>query len=509
MTPRLLKYCRAPRMALPALVVLATGCSTSSPPPAEPFPVPPFSAAVLAPSTNALPSGPLTVEEAVRRALDASDVVAVLRAAVTVAEERRRAATDLGDPELRLSYGSDTTKTTRDRTTADPVRGVTERDSGSVTEDGTAASAGLRLFPPNPWVLPAKLNAADADLNAARADLAAAEWSMAIGVRRLVAEILFLGKDVAVLRQLADDNRQVLEAVRLRAQQNDATVGDVMTASRRYLGALSDRDRAARKASAQQRVLASLLDLPAASLRLDSAAAVLVITNAAFSASAAADFERIALRHRADLAALYWRSAMAKSLYKAARAEGLPWFKMIQGDFSSANSDSDGIETSTNAGPLKPGASPFSNTRVGDTSDGRSWQVSAAINIPLFSWMNSADNVRRAESDMARIREAQALKILRRQLADALEDLRDVQMEWALYLAETEPLVLAMQSAMRDLRGEQQLTTEEAAAIRIQILQAQRTRLEATYNYTLAVIAFEEALGARISRAGPSRQAAP
>jgi len=501
----------AKRSCLPAIVVslvcvaaLGPGCSTPPPPAGEPFPLPPANAVMppAAPAPTPTLAGPLTMDMAIERALASSEEVAALRAAVAVAVERQRSAADIADPELRLSYAEDTLDSTRRRRTEQPPQGVTDLQAGSATDEGSVYQAGLRFFPPNPWILPARLSEADASLRAAQADLAQAEWVMALDVRRLVAELLYFKKDLGVLDQLAAQSRQVLDIVRLRSEQGEATLADAMTASRRHLQSLSNRDRVRRRYAEQKRLLASLVDVAADSLELDPAGAVLIVSNV--TAVTAADLDQTAMRHRADLAALYWRSAMAQSLYRQARAEGIPWFKMIQASYSGNRETSSGTDTSIETAGSRP-----SRTYSDDTRDGDEWQLDAAINVPLFSWMNHNDDVRRAEFEMARIREAQALKKLRRELRDALEALRDVQQQWTVYLKETDPLVREMQKTLDELKDDAQLTPDEAADIRIQILEAQRARLQATYEFTLAVINFEEVAGTRFSRGRDPRPPAP
>jgi len=490
-------------LAALAAAACAAGCATPRPAPAPAAAAPPPGRVALPPEpAAALAAGPLTIQQLMARALANNDTLAALRAAVRVAAERQRAVRDLADPELRLNYGEGSVDNTRRRYEQDAAGRATGQQSGLITDEDRAYEAGLRFFPPNPWVLPAQVSEAQAGLNAAQAALAQAEWALAIEIRRLAAEILYLQKDLGVLSGLVVQSQQILDAVKQRADAGDAALSDLLTASRRHLQALAQRDRVRRRESARRRALAALADLPAEGLALDPADAVLVVSNV--TRLAAAELETRALQHRADLAMLYWQSAAAQALYRQARAQGWPWFKMVEASYAAARENSRGLETARRFGGADGGDS-LTDTRFDDRSEGDEWQIGTAINIPLFSWTQRADDLRAAEAELARIREAEALKKLRRQLRDALDDLKGVARQWAAYREETEPLLRAMQDAVAGVNPETDLTAEELAGLRTQILEAQRGRLEAAYEYTLAVINFEEALGARISRSGAGR----
>jgi outer membrane protein TolC len=219
----------------------------------------------------AAPSAPLSIEGAVLRALDRSGDVAALRAAVALAEQRRRAAGDLVDPELQfgLSGGSGdgdrlrestrrteassagkqgsrgtlaTTETTTGlggipdstassfRETAEQAaltsagtRTESSRASGWTSEEDDGYRIGVRLFVPNLWQWSPRMAARRAEIEAARADLQAAEWNVASEVRRLCAELDFQTNDLALAEARLRLDEEIVKLVKARADRGAAT----------------------------------------------------------------------------------------------------------------------------------------------------------------------------------------------------------------------------------------------------------------------------------------------
>jgi outer membrane protein TolC len=359
---------------------LLAGCATSDLPPRPPSRAP---APAAAPAPRPARGGPWTIEEAVERALACSSQIQALRAAVGVSEQRRRAATDIADPELRLGWGQDSSDGLRERTstrttitegtsdqtsvstqtkTSDTVssggapqssavsaqtvttaetggtQGTASRTlvtSGRTTDAGEGWRIDARFFVPNPWLVLPRVSARKAEIRASQADLHAAEWLLACEVRRLCVDLNYLNRDQALAGVLVCLSGDMLKAMRARTEQGMATAADVVTAARRHVQTQDGFDQARQRCRMAQRDLAALLDLPPAALQM---ATNLAAVSAADQAGLAFELaESTAFQQRADLAALRWRALAARSAHREARNVRLPWIKEISASYRAAH----------------------------------------------------------------------------------------------------------------------------------------------------------------------------
>ena len=372
--------------------ILLAGCSTA-PLPAPILEAPPSARAGTAPVPPTAPAAPLTITAAIRRATACSAQIAALQAAVAVAEQRRRAATDVTDPELQLTWAESTVDglrqrsslqqtesgasgeqtstslqsttgnttesdgtpksvyTTTQTTTGDSTsssRGTQTQSSstlGHTTEDADGFRIGVRLFVPNPWLLTPRVAARNADIQAARADLRNAEWLLACDVRRLYTDIAYLTNTLVLAAELVGLDGAVLKAVRSRADQGAATTPDLLAATRRHLQLQNNLDQARQRCRLAQRELAALLNLPVDALEID---AVIAAPPVDPSPTLPVDrIERRAMQNRADLTALHWRVLAARSAYREARNVRYPWIKEIDASYRTVHGNTLGTDTTT------------------------------------------------------------------------------------------------------------------------------------------------------------------
>lgn len=379
-------------LILLAVALLLSGCTTPLPPPeaSSTAPAPEYEPA--ASNAAARPAGPLTVDAAIQRALACNGELEALRATLSVAVQRKRAATDITDPELEFAWGEQTVDGLRDRrgtevidstqhgeqtsssrtittestvengvtplstststessdsdrTTSSRARQTrTTTTTGYATEDTDGYRIGVRLFVPNLWQMMPRLSARRAEIQAAQADLRAAEWRVTCEVRRLFNELAYLTGDMALAQELIRLNDEILATTRDRLAQRAAITTDLMTAMRRDLQARNELDTLSQRHATARRDLGLLLNLS-----LESMAITLPeLKPPAFPADDLTKglLEREALLRREDIAALHWRTVAAHAAYREARNIRLPWIKEVSANYRASESDTEGLDTS-------------------------------------------------------------------------------------------------------------------------------------------------------------------
>lgn len=395
------------------------------------------------------PTDPLSAEAAIERAISSSPKIKALRAAVSVAKQRKSAATDLPDPEGIATFGN-----VDDEFSEDPVNGRNQRRYGG------------RVYLPNPFLMVPGVNAKTADFHAAQADLEAARWNVENDVRRLFAEILYLSEDRALTEELAHQYGLILQDARARVTQGGAaTASDIVTAVQRQLQAQHDMDQSRYRWQAARRELAGLLDMNLESLQLS--------TNAPSHfplpepALATDDLLQDALRHREDVAALHWRTLAAKSAYVEARNVKVPWIKDVE---------------AVNRQPVNQ------------------WWVELQVNVPIFSWtLNKEDTVKLAESNLAEVNESNGMQMLRREIRDAVDEFELQRRQQKRNAGEISPLLAEMRQTLDLLKRTPNVMPSQVAATEAQITESLRLEREARWLYELAQLNLERAVGAPLS----------
>lgn len=497
-------------LQLCAVAVLA-GCA--APPRSPPAGVIPHGQARPEPPGPVAPSAPLTAEAAIRRALAVSPRIAALQASVTVARQRRRAATDITDPELQFSWADGATDEVRrrasiqephtssssaDQTASGPDSvlsqdGQNEQTStiGNTTENADEGRLGVRLFVPNPWLVMPRIAAGDAEIEAARSDLRNAEWQLACDVRRLVAEIGYGSNRVALAQELVDLDGVVLKTVRSRADQGAATAAALLAATRRHLQLAGKLDQVRQENRLAHRELAALLNVPPEALRVDAASLVPPPASAPDSSSARLD--QIAAQRRADVTALHWRVLAARCAYREARNVRYPWIKEIVAGYRSGDSSTTGADYSSR---ISRGSVTGSGSWIADESDTTEWQVGVVIDVPVFSWLhNHADAARLAECGLAEALETEGIRLVESQVRDALDEMAESRRQAAEYGEKMHPLLAEMQATLKLLEGSPSVMPDETAEARMQVLEVRGIKLESERRLALAWIALERAVG--------------
>jgi outer membrane protein TolC len=393
------------------------------------------------------PAGPITLDQALRRALESDSQIATLRAAVEVARQQRLAATDLKDPVVQgesRAFG---------------------RDEEATTDDLDYSRIGVGLPVPNPWLMVPRVDARTADYQAARADLDAAVWLVKCDVRQLFAQLDFLTNDLAFSTDQVRLNGEVLNAMEARLKQGATTASDLMTASRQYVQFQDELDQTFHRYQLARRQLALRLDLPPGSFELATdSVAVPGLPEPGLTFEQA---EAIALRSRGDLAALRWRAQAAVSDYHEVRNEAVPWIKEL---------------------------------KAGAFNDSDHYWVGLSLEVPIFTWTkNHTANAAQAKAALAAVGETNGVKLVRQELHEALDEVDQTRRQADRNEINVKPLLATMQQALAALKSAPDVMPDQVAAAELQLVETLRLDLNTRWQYRLAVLELERTLGAPLS----------
>jgi len=396
-------------------------------------------------STTSAPTGPLTVERAVERALVYSDRIATLKAAVEVARQSRRAATDIKDPVIQADSRS-------------------RADNGSVSQDEWDDSrVSVGFYIPNPWLVVPRVDARTADLRAAEADLRAATWVVRCDVRQLFAETDYLTNEVSLTEELVRLNGNILQVVRSRADHGAATSSELISATRQYLQTQDDLDQTRRRYRLAQRKLAALLNLPPESLRLAADTSISVALPE--SGLTADEAEKLARQRRDDLTALHWRVMAAESTYRESRNVRWPWVKEVKGGYL-------------------------------DHSTSEKWSIGLAMDVPIFSWTkNHADDEALAKQKLVAANETAGMRLVSQEIHDAMDELDESRRQQARYDTDVAPLITSMRQTLATLKNTASIMPDQIAAVEVQLLEALRLDLRCRSQSRLARLNLERIVG--------------
>ncbi len=450
--------------------------------------------------------GDLDIQQAIDRALANSADVATLVATVNVVAKERLADREIRDPEIRIGYGEDEGDSDRVRTELGPglpmtapgapgtVRG---RETGRTTSDRSAYGVSLRVFPRSPWTRNAQTSEGSANVHAAVADLLEERWALGNDVRRLFAELHFLNEERKLMEELSAVYKEAVTLTKRGFEAGQLAVADVMSASRRYLGALADRDESTRRRAAARRELAAMVGLPTEKLRI-------TFDESAFSAAPYKNFTAAALQARAienrrDLAALYWRKTAARAALKRSKRERLPWFTFVEGSFGKSESSMSRLMQTTAADTLGGPPRILDGTLTEDDGDEDEWGIRTGITLPIFPWANYSVDLSLAEYRRAAIRELRAREHVKREIHDALQAIREIAEARDAYEQDTDPLIQEMEIVVTNIGSTPGLDPIDIARLRGQIYESRLLSLESELEHRLVVIDLEEVLGLRLS----------
>jgi outer membrane protein TolC len=176
-----------------------------------------------------------------------------------------------------------------------------------------------------------------------------------------------------------------------------------------------------------------------------------------------------ALKYRGDLSALRWRALAAKSAFHEARNGQIPWVKNV---------------TAWHRDPADD------------------WWVGLAVTVPIFSWTkNHASDTLLAQDELAEINEANGVKLVCREVRDAVDELAERQNQQGRNRSELTPLLAEMRRTLEVLRNSPATMPLQVATVEAQILESDRLELASRWQYQLALFNLERAVGAPLSAA--------
>ncbi len=392
------------------------------------------------------------LDEAIQRAIRHSPTITALQAATHVAQERVRAIGDFRDPELRytISDGADT-----------DIDGE---------EDSTGYRIGMRFFPPNLWLRASGKTREAALYRAACADLQSAMWDLSATVAQLVCDFQHVNADILLLEELVTNYETTLGLVRKRSQTGQSAGQEIVSAARRYLGAVSDRDRALHRRQQLRHELASLIGV-----RTDAIAFPPMVEEIDEPVLPHDDTDLAAAEvtaTRPDLAAMHWRARAAKAAYKETRSAQLPWLQHIQISYAEDQQEAFLMD-----------------------QESEEWRVDVAVSIPLFSWLNHTPSLRREEFELALGAKQAAVRAARIDVQNAIDTVRESRDQIATYHQTTTPVIAEVETILTQLTQQTAFAPLEAARVAEELLEHKRLRLNAIYEYRSAVIRLQKMMG--------------
>lgn len=434
--------------------------------------------------------GPLSLSDATERASAASEKIATLVGTVEVAAREKKVLRDLRDPELRLTYGQDEGEADRIRTSATIPGFETGNQMGTIEDELSAYSIGLRFYLPNPWTRKAQNDAGTAGIYAAIADVLQARWLMKHAVHRLYAEIGYFERDLEIVSELVEVYASARVIMDQLAEQGMAKPRDIMTTRSRYLSALGDRDETSRRADEARRELATLVAVPVAQLEIEPYENP--FTPAKLTIEVIASLAQQAYEHRRDLAALHWRHVAAKAAYRAAKAERRPYFRFVQGSYGQSDSTMTRRMTATDVSAL---GVPQGVEEIVTHDDGSEdeWAISTGIIVP-FPGFSGVPDLKLAELKRAELKESKARRRVKQEISNVVASVQSIATLRERHETDVVPLIEEMEKGLEAIE-ETALDAADMVRIRERILDAKRVKLESDLEYQLAIIELEEVLG--------------
>jgi len=430
-------------------------------------------------ASQSYPAMPLTLSDAINRALECSPEVAELRnkmesAAYALPQKLR-------DPELRLSYGEDSTTVNRHRWTGSGGSDTT----GKTDNDSSAYRVALRFYLPEIWSQSSIELQRKASYNAAKAELDAAKQKITAEVLLEYAKIGYIEKSRHIadtLAKLYANKQRQMEGLKDSGTLDSI---DSITIARLYLSALSKLTKLDLRYNREIKSLADMLCIPSDQLKIATDTQTMRYVDT--SDAGIIELQALMLQNRADLIALGWNRIAAEAALKTMQREHLPWIRHIQLSYGSETGTSTGGDSS-----VEPGESPEYSYRD-DSADSDEWAITTAINIPLYGTDGNESQLLSARIRQAGEEESAQTERAIFQLHDAWLNLRLQQEIRKRHKLRTEPLIRKIITALKAARDT--LSFEEQIRMYEDLSAAKQLELELDYNYSASLIQLDKTLG--------------
>lgn len=401
---------------------------------------------------------PVTLDDAIQRALERSPTMAQSRATLSGAQVGQRSAWGSFLPSVSVGSSASRSSSQRfDPATDRQVSGSSQSYSAGIDGSFTVFEGGRRFD---------ELAQSRADVRAARAGLEEQRYTVILQTKSLFFEALRQGELLEVARSRVDQAQQSLELVRQRARLGRGTTSDTLRArlelanARQSALTAETARRAARFALGRQMgeevpvVPMTPEDLGPSPLPLSDAEVLQAAEDAAPGVQAAR-----------------FSAGAAAAGVEAARSTYLPSFQV-----------SSGYTWSNGAFSFDQGAT--------------SWSIRLSGSYPVFNGFNREAGVQRARDALhvARTREEDARLAARQEADAALQGLRTA--EQAIDIAGE--AVIVAEEDLRVVRERYRLgvaTILDLVTSQIALEQAQADLITARYDYELARAELESVLG--------------
>jgi outer membrane protein TolC len=483
-------------------VLAGTGCGTAGLRGAR---LPPDALAALRGREPRIVEGAIDADTALALALKHNPDLATLRADVDLASAERSVALRVDDPEMRLRFGNSTSAGDQFTVNAvtnypllfPPGAGYTNvTDHTTWQGDGSSFRAALRFYPPNPWAMSSRASAADARIMAAEATLQAEEWRIATEVRIALERLRYMAEDMKILRRLAAVQSELQDIAEAQELLGSGTTLDTLKASRSYLGAVIDLERAGQDYAEARMELSVLMgmSLPA-DLKLNTANAVPDMRDVAdLDVAQLAD---VALRQRADMAAVMWRMKAAEGDVDEARASRIPWLSFVQLSYArttrSTMGDTMPLTADIDEGIINSSDSSWDNMERDE------WRIDAGITIPLFSAVTPVAAPAEAEKRRCETELESTWRAIVVSVDNALTHLSAAQAAVKDHALHSAPQVERMKKLAKDMEKRNDLPPEDILAVEDAILVTERNKCRLDHEYRVARIRLDGALGREIT----------
>ncbi|MCE9616151.1 MAG: hypothetical protein K8T26_17905 [Lentisphaerae bacterium] len=419
--------------------------------------------------------------------------------------------------------GFTTDKRSRQETSQRDATYRTSREAEErARESESEFEVGLRLFPPNPWLLRGEKDAARAAHDLAEARLWDETQALACDLVEVAVRVHYASRLLAQQAPLVSRARAMLTHMEGAVGREAVALADEMEMAGRAAAAMGDASRIQESIFDLQGAFAQLSGTAVDDVNLDPLRPGALLRLPALNAEPGAESGvRQLARRRGDVLMAVAGHSRAAGEWKMARSRRMPWLGRVELAYSNWDVDESSIGTFTESGSAaetrraqsrefrpatfevqdEAGWGTSRETTHGTGTDsaaeeraGDAWWVGAAVEIPVFEWLSRESRVRRAAWQGARASAALVLERAEQDIRAAADLVRATRRHHAAQVIELNRL--RGRFAASPPAAEADLATEADALRWQQNLVAFEVRVtEAERRCVLAELAFCRAAG--------------
>jgi len=375
------------------------------------------------------------------------------------------------------------------------------RTYSGTTADSDSFRAGVRFFPPNPWILKARGAAGRANYAAALSDVEAAEWRVACRVKQLVATVAYLQEDIAQLGELIAARERMAGAAKTLSDEGQVPLIDAVAASQRHMEAIDEmhqQQSELRLADSELRGLVGLaVDFGPVELE------TLIDTGIAENSPPATALRTQVLENRRDIAAAYWRSQAAEAVLREAKATRIPWFTRIEGSYG-RNTRNERPEEAWEMSGGYADLDPLYSVAVDDVED-TEWRIEAVMTIPLFSLGSRATRIQRAEHEQTLAALGEVTRLAMNEMSDSLQAVEQARERMLRLEADVMPQREETAALLEELGARSDVGPLEVDRIREVEIEMARMLGRGRYERVMALLLLEASTGGSLADSVPAR----